>query len=107
MFTDLDGTLLDPARYAFDEALPALTELRRRRIPLVLVSSKTRAELEPIRDELQNHEPFVAENGGAIFIPKEFFAFPLANAVLRGASQVVELGTPYAKLRSALMELAR
>ncbi len=46
IFTDLDGTLLHPETYSFKAALPALEIIRRRRIPLVLCSSKTRAELE-------------------------------------------------------------
>ena len=46
VFTDLDGTLLDYDTYAFDAAEPALDRLRRERIPFVLCSSKTRAEIE-------------------------------------------------------------
>jgi mannosyl-3-phosphoglycerate phosphatase len=106
VLTDLDGTLLDPLTYSYEAALPALAELKRREIPVVLVSSKTRAELEPIRYQLGNQEPFVAENGGAVFVPKGSFSFPLEGAVLRGAYQVVELGTSYAKLRLALTEIS-
>jgi mannosyl-3-phosphoglycerate phosphatase len=107
VLTDLDGTLLDGLTYSYEPAQPALRELRQRRIPLVLVSSKTRAELEPIRYQLDNRNPFVAENGGALFVPKGTFNFPLDGAILRGAYQVVEFGAPYAKLRLALTEIAR
>jgi mannosyl-3-phosphoglycerate phosphatase len=106
VLTDLDGTLLDPLTYSYDAAIPALAELKQREIPVVLVSSKTRVELEPIRYQLGNQEPFVAENGGAVFVPKGFFSFPLEGAVLRGPYQVLELGTSYAKLRSALTEIS-
>ena len=54
VFTDLDGTLLDKKTYSFEAAREALTELRARNIPLIVVSSKTRAEIEPIRLELRN-----------------------------------------------------
>jgi len=45
VFTDLDGTLLRHEDYSWLPAGPALAELRRRRIPLVIASSKTRAEI--------------------------------------------------------------
>jgi len=70
VFTDLDGSLLDHHSYAFDAALPAMNELARQSIPLVLCSSKTRAEMEQIRARLGNNDPFIVENGAAIFVPQ-------------------------------------
>ena len=46
VISDLDGTLLHAQTYSFDAAQPALQRLRKERIPLVLCSSKTRAEVE-------------------------------------------------------------
>ena len=43
VFTDLDGTLLDHEDYSYAAANEALAELRSRRIPLILCSSKTAA----------------------------------------------------------------
>lgn len=105
VFTDLDGCLLDATTYSFEAAAPALEALRGRRIPLILTSSKTRAEIEAFRSQLNHSEPFIAENGGGLFIPKGFFPFPLEGSALRGPYQVVEFGTPYARLRSALKEI--
>ena len=105
VFTDLDGTLIDDATYSFDAAREALAELRAREIPLVIVSSKTRAEIEPIRLQLQNRHPFIVENGGAVFIPLQYFSFPLNDAVHRRNYHVVEMGTPYPLLRRALKEI--
>ncbi len=107
VFTDLDGTLLDSATYSFDAARDALAELRARGIPLVIVSSKTRAEIEPIRLQLHNDHPFIVENGGAVFIPTNYFPFPLTDAVHRGSYHVVELGTSYPTLRTALKEIQK
>ena len=70
VFTDLDGSLLDHHSYAFDAAMPAITELAKQSIPLVLCSSKTRAEMEQIRARLGNSDPFIVENGAAIFVPQ-------------------------------------
>ncbi len=67
--TDLDGTLLDRETYDFAPARPALEALRERGVPLVLVSSKTRAEMEPLADAIGATGPLVAENGGALVMP--------------------------------------
>ncbi|MFQ5991103.1 MAG: HAD-IIB family hydrolase [Nitrospiraceae bacterium] len=105
VFTDLDGTLLDSVTYSWEAAADALHLLRARQIPLVLTSSKTRAEIEPIRSHLQNQYPFIVENGGAIYTPKGLFPFPLEGAAVRGPYQIIELGTPYPRLRAALKEI--
>jgi mannosyl-3-phosphoglycerate phosphatase len=63
IFTDLDGTLLDSS-YSFNDALPALDLIRERAIPLIICSSKTRAEIEHYRKRLDNRHPFISENGG-------------------------------------------
>ena len=103
--TDLDGSLLDQDTYSFEAALPALAALRAREIPLILVSSKTRAEIEPLRARLEHHHPFVVENGGAAFIPRGYFPSSPPYAVVRGPYQVVEFGVSYGTLRVSLKEL--
>jgi mannosyl-3-phosphoglycerate phosphatase len=107
IFTDLDGTLLDADCYSFDAAQEALELVRAREVPLVLASSKTRAEIEALRHQLQNDHPFIVENGGAVFVPSGYFSAPVEEARLRGAYQVIELGVPYAALRAALKDIAR
>jgi mannosyl-3-phosphoglycerate phosphatase len=64
--TDLDGTLLDADTYDFAPARPAVEALRRAGIPLVLCSSKTRAEMMPLAAAIGSEGPLVVENGGAI-----------------------------------------
>ena len=107
LFSDLDGTLLDPRTYSFDAALPALEALRRDGIPLVLVTSKTRAEVELWRRRLDNTEPFVVENGGAIYIPRGYFPFAADDARERDGYEVIELGAPYEELVAALRAASR
>ncbi len=110
VFTDLDGTLLDSRTYSFEEALPALKLLKEREIPLVLSSSKTRTEVEHYRRLLDNHDPFIVENGGAVFIPKGYFPFPISE--LDGLPvraddfyEILELGVPYPSLVQALRNI--
>jgi mannosyl-3-phosphoglycerate phosphatase len=105
VFTDLDGTLLDADTYSWAAATPALEALRVSGIPLVLVSSKTRAEIEPLRCRLQHRDPFIVENGGAVFVPQGLFAFPLERARTKSPYDVIELGLPYYMLRDVLKQI--
>lgn len=65
VFSDLDGCLLN-ADYSYREAGPALARLRALGVPLVLASSKTHAEMEPLAEELGTTDPLICENGGVI-----------------------------------------
>lgn len=103
IFTDLDGTLLDE-QYSFSDALDAIAEIKRRRIPLIICSSKTRAEIEFYMKELKLNEPFISENGGGIFIPAGYFSKLAADKKI-GKYYVIELGTPYKELRKILKEV--
>jgi mannosyl-3-phosphoglycerate phosphatase len=109
IFTDLDGTLLDGATYSFEKALPALELIRQNVIPLILCSSKTKTEIEYYRNKLANAHPFVSENGGGIFIPKNYFDFPLHAASFTIEEEadyyVIRLGARYSDLRNAVKEL--
>lgn len=102
VFTDLDGTLLDKESYAHEPAEEALTQLRMRSVPVIFCTSKTRAETEVWRSRLGNRDPFVVENGGAVFIPDGYFGERSAN--LRNGYEVLELGQPYATLVRVLRE---
>ncbi len=67
VFTDLDGTLLDHDDYSVAGAEEALEYLRQRAIPLVFCSSKTAAEIVPLRAELGfTHCPAIVENGAGL-----------------------------------------
>ncbi len=105
VFTDLDGSLLDSETYSFELARPALEALRSEQIPIILVSGKTRAEVEPLRHCLDHHDPFIVENGAAIYIPFDLFDFPVERSRRRASYQVIELGTPYALLRDVLKQI--
>jgi mannosyl-3-phosphoglycerate phosphatase len=107
VFTDLDGTLLDHCTYSFAAAEPALRLLRHKDIPLVVCSSKTRAEIEIVRTALGNADPFIAENGGAAFIPAGYFPRELSSALKVPGYEVVEFGPPYEKVLGVFGEMAR
>ncbi len=104
IFTDLDGTLLHPRTYSFGEARPALELIRQRDIPLIICSSKTRAEIEVYLHRLANNHPFVSENGGGVFIPEGYFP-SFVEGEIQGGYRLVRFGSPYQELRNALTEL--
>jgi len=102
IFTDLDGCLLDSKTYTFEPAQAALRLIKEKKIPLVLVSSKTRVEIEEYRRRLKNNHPFVSENGGAVFIPKGYFSFDFPYEREWEEYFVLELGTFYPQIIRAL-----
>lgn len=68
--TDLDGSLLDHHSYDFSPAVPWLGRLKQMGVPVIPVTSKTRAELIPLREALGlTSTPFIAENGAVIGLP--------------------------------------
>ncbi len=107
VFTDLDGTLLDAESYSFDAARPALERLRELRIPLILATSKTRAEVEWWRERLVNTDPFLVENGAAVFVPRRYFGGPVDGAAVRGAYEAMEFGARYGDLVASLAAASR
>ena len=105
IFTDLDGTLLDQNTYGWEEAGPALDLCKRLNVPVILASSKTRAEMDLLRRMLSMASPFITENGGGVFFPKEAFNEPLPGASLDEGLWKWSLGVPYAYLVKGLQEI--
>lgn len=101
VFGDIDGTLIDFATYSYAESATAVSALLARRIPLILCSSKTRAEQERLRQALAIPDPFIVENGSAIFIPPGTFSVAFPHRMIDGW-QVVELGVTAVTIRQAL-----
>jgi mannosyl-3-phosphoglycerate phosphatase len=102
VFTELDGALLDPATFRYDASREALDRLKKDGVPLVICSGKTRAEIEYLRRDIGNTDPFIVENGGAVYIPVGYFNASPAPPVKRNGYDVLEYGVPYARLRGAL-----
>jgi mannosyl-3-phosphoglycerate phosphatase len=115
IFSDLDGTLLDPHSYSFEGAREGLDAVTRAGVPLILCSSKTRVEIESLQYDLlmefpyirANGEPmlhpFISENGGALFVPRGYFsAVTHMRASRTGAYETVEFGRRYGEVVAAL-----
>ena len=98
IFTDLDGSLLDFDTYSFAGALKVLKKIKKRDIPLILTSSKTRFEIEKILKELKIDYPFIVENGAAIFFPKRFKKYLPKKCKKIDGYYVIILGKEYKKI---------
>ncbi|MFH1403312.1 MAG: HAD-IIB family hydrolase [Candidatus Altiarchaeota archaeon] len=91
VYSDMDGTILDD-EYSFEDAMPGLMILRKRGIPLVLCSSKTRREMEAYRKRMGLDDPFISENGSAIYVPEETFNFSFIHDDRTGGYYVIGFG---------------
>ena len=107
VITDLDGSLLNQATYSYEASYPAIRELLSREIPLILCSSKTYSEVVRLWRELNLRDPFIVENGGAIFFSERYFPLAVKGTGRKDEFEVIELGTNVSILRAVLMETAR
>ena len=64
--TDLDGTLMDE-NYDISPAKKTLNILSKMAIPVIPCTSKTASEVRYFRDENGLSDPFIVENGAAIY----------------------------------------
>jgi mannosyl-3-phosphoglycerate phosphatase len=107
VFTDLDGTLLDHSTYSFYEAEEALELLREEGASLIFCSSKSRDEIKGYCKKLSNNEPFISENGGAIFIPEGYGGLKCEYDKIDDGYLVIEIGSEYQTLVDAFEKIKR
>jgi mannosyl-3-phosphoglycerate phosphatase len=104
VFTDLDGTLLDE-KYDYQNIKLIISQLLALDVSIVFCSSKTRAEIEFYREEIGITDPFIAENGAAIFIPKDCFPLNYTYTKMTDSYCIIELGAPYSFIRKKLAKV--
>jgi mannosyl-3-phosphoglycerate phosphatase len=98
VFTDLDGTFLNHDNYSFAESKDALEQLFKKEIPLIFTTSKTKVEVELLQKKVGIKEPFIVENGAALFIPKDYKGFDFSFLESFGAYYMLQLGLSYKKV---------
>ena len=64
--SDVDGTLMDHS-YDLTPAKETIKKLQKLFIPVILCTSKTASEVRVIRKELKLTDPYIVENGAAIY----------------------------------------
>lgn len=100
IFTDLDGTLLNHDDYSFAPALHSLQLIKEKHIPLIFTTSKTKAEVLLLQQKIGIIEPFITENGAALFIPKGYQGLSLEHLEEYDGYKVVIFGKRYNEVLS-------
>ncbi|EAW34073.1 mannosyl-3-phosphoglycerate phosphatase [Lyngbya sp. PCC 8106] len=106
IFTDLDGTLLNSDDYGYDAALPVLKQLQYLKIPVIPVTSKTRTEVEVLREQIGLTDSFIVENGSAVFIPISEQHLASSQTQHQEDYYLMQLGFNYTEARQGLQKVA-
>lgn len=100
VFSDVDGTLQDSHTGDWQPAAQWLARLRERRIPLILCSSKTAAEMVAVQRMVGlEGMPFIAENGAVIQLDEHWQDNENYPRIITGSS--------HAEIAKVLTELRR
>ena len=105
IFTDLDGSLLNHDDYSFDEALPVINRIKSSGIPLIFTTSKTRREAELLQKDLEINEPFIIENGAAVYFPSRYTELFIDNIRQGSPFHTIQLGISYVRIRSFISDI--
>lgn len=106
IFTDLDGTLLDPLTYSWKSAEPALRACVDKDIPVILNSSKTEVEMVHLARQMDIAWPYIVENGGGICFLKESPFQCMEDGAPARSLDHVAIGVPYERLCEALFRIS-
>ena len=105
VFTDLDGCLLDHFTYDYKLARPALDQLKQSKVPLILSSSKTLAELAELSAELKLQSPFIVENGAGVVIPDGYFSTAVSGLVYHQGWWLKSFGPALSEILTTLHKI--
>ncbi|GAA66548.1 HAD-IIB family hydrolase [Pseudoalteromonas sp. BSi20429] len=105
IFTDLDGTLLDHADYNTNNISELLQQLQNAHIPVVFNTSKTFCEVIELKNDLNIQQPFIVENGAAVFIPEDYFELKPIGCKKIGAYWCYAMAKPLSSLLDDLNTL--
>ena len=93
--TEVDGTLMDHS-YDLTPAKETILRLKEIKIPVILCTSKTASEVKVIQEDLGLNDPYIVENGAAIYF----------NSITEGCSEII-LGQSYQELELILKKLSK
>ena len=100
--TDVEGSFLEPGRQTLADECAALDFLAAHGIPLVINSSRTRAEIERLHATLRLLTPFICEHGSALVIPDGCFPSIPHGSVRTVGGHVIAFGRPYHEVVEAV-----
>lgn len=105
VFTGLDGSMFDSASSDIKEISPALKLLRDCKIPLIATTDKTAEEVLAILQVFNMGDPFIVENGGAIYIPEDAFTITFNYQKTVDHYRVIELGIQHDLVLEQIVKL--
>ena len=100
IFTDLDGTFLNHNDYSFEASMEALNKIQQTNTSFIFTTSKTKAEVIQLQQKAGIIEPFITENGAALFIPKGYQGFFLDELLEQDGYKVLVFGKRYSEILS-------
>jgi mannosyl-3-phosphoglycerate phosphatase len=105
VFLAIDSIFENPAKFVagFQEFTVGLD---RAAIPLVLVTSRSRLQLDEPRRKLGHMQPFIAENGSGTFLPEGYFHLRPAKTIRLGRFTCVPVAEVQPAAQVALEALA-
>lgn len=106
IFTDLDGTLLNQEDYDYKPALPMLEKFKQKGVPIIPVTSKTRAEVAQLQIDIGLSDPFIVENGSGIFVLQEDKRWLVSTENLQDNYYLKLLGCNYHEAREILKQIS-
>ena len=107
IFTSIDGILLDAENDSYEPVLSKLAWLKAKHIPVIPVTSKTREQVETVRRQMNLTDPFIVENGSAVFIPLDYDQFELPQGESIRNYRLIQLGCSYVMARAGLKAIAQ
>ncbi len=85
--------------------MPSLELCLKLDVAVVLVSSKTRAEIQLLRQTMPVFGPFVSENGGGVFFPSDNYDEPPLGVTFSHGLAIWSFGVHYDELVAALRSI--
>jgi mannosyl-3-phosphoglycerate phosphatase family protein len=106
VFSRLEPAVLGDTAQSREAFRASLERLAAQGIPVVIGSQATRAEVELLREELGLTDPFIVENGAAVFVPRGYFPFPLPASGMRSGYHTFERSIAHDAVVRALRRAA-
>ena len=106
IFANIDDAVARSSNESIADAARVLSGLDHARVPVVLCSAMTRAEVEGLQLTLGLRHPFVCERGCAAFIPGEYFPFEIPASRDVAGYHALELGRSHIQIAQQLRRIA-
>jgi predicted mannosyl-3-phosphoglycerate phosphatase (HAD superfamily) len=88
----------------FDEFLAGLDDVD---FPCIWLTGLTRAQLDEPRRRLGHNDPFIAESGGGVYLPEDYFHLKSGDTIRLGRFTCIPIAKPRPAAAEALEDLSR